>query len=394
MMEKAIERIAKEDIKALIANHVPEGRDIEYKAKQPGSMDSEKNEFLHDVSSFANAAGGDLIYGVEARDGVPESAPGLAGITADAEKLRLESLMQDLLDPRIPGVQIKSLDGFAQGPVLIVRVPRSWRSPHMVKKSRCFYSRNSAGKYLMDTTELRSAFEMSGGVSERIRQFRDERLGRIVAGETPVRLMEEAKVVLHVVPLSTMGSRAAGLDLAGKSDQLVKVFQPIHWGGGDPRYNLDGFVVSNGSAKDGSGCFGYCQLFRNGAVESVFARITFPGNSGEKGIAVVDIERDLIRAMKSYLGGLRDLNVAAPFEVMVSMLGVKGAIIADGDSWHMYRRTPIDRDVALLPDVLVEEHGVDVPMVLRPVFDAMWNAGGYERSMSYDDTGQWNPKRR
>src|SRR2546425_901377 len=95
MIPKEFDAIAKEDIEVLVANAVSEGRTIEYKEQLPGGTDEDKREFLADVSSFANAAGGDLIYGVrEKRDaggkplGIPEAAEGLAGVNADAEKRR------------------------------------------------------------------------------------------------------------------------------------------------------------------------------------------------------------------------------------------------------------------------------------------------------------------
>ena len=45
----------------------------------------------------------------------------------------------------------------------------------------------------------------------------------------------------------------------------------------------------------------------------------------------------------------------------------------------------------ILPDVLIEDYDCDVPAALRPVFDALWNAAGYERSLNYDENGCWNP---
>jgi predicted HTH transcriptional regulator len=52
-------------LQTLVSNKVAEGKKIEYKQALPGNSDSEKKEFLADVSSFANAIGGDLIFGVE-----------------------------------------------------------------------------------------------------------------------------------------------------------------------------------------------------------------------------------------------------------------------------------------------------------------------------------------
>jgi hypothetical protein len=48
----------------LRTNGVAEGRQLDYKEQLPISSDDDKREFLGDVTSFANTAGGDLIYGV------------------------------------------------------------------------------------------------------------------------------------------------------------------------------------------------------------------------------------------------------------------------------------------------------------------------------------------
>jgi predicted HTH transcriptional regulator len=213
MIQKQFDQIGREDIESLVANKVKEGRTIEYKESLPGNADKDKKEFLADVSSFANAAGGDLLYGVVAeRDaggkttGVLESVPGLPGLNADAEILRLDSMLQAGIGPRIAGVRIRTVEGFAGGPVLLLRVPKSYAAPHMVtfQEHSRFYSRNNGGKYPLDVTEIRSAFALSESLPEKVRRFRAERLARVVAGETPVGPMDGAKIVLHLVPLRSL----------------------------------------------------------------------------------------------------------------------------------------------------------------------------------------------
>src|SRR3982074_1362806 len=106
-------------------------------------------EFLGDVSSFANAIGGDLVYGVtEARKdgkptGIPETVDGLAGVNQDAEALRLESMLRDGIAPRLTGVLLSWVPGFPEG---------RWSGPHMVtyKQHSRFYGRTSGGKYALD----------------------------------------------------------------------------------------------------------------------------------------------------------------------------------------------------------------------------------------------------
>jgi predicted HTH transcriptional regulator len=86
MIDKPLGDIDSEDLQRLQVNGVAESRSLEYKQALPGGTDLERKEFLGDVSSFANATGGDLLYGVtEAREdgkptGIPKSVDGLAGI--------------------------------------------------------------------------------------------------------------------------------------------------------------------------------------------------------------------------------------------------------------------------------------------------------------------------
>ena len=56
---------------------------------------------------------------------------------------------------------------------------------------------------------------------------------------------------------------------------------------------------------------------------------------------------------------------------------------------------PLDRDVLMLPDVVVQEVGnFNAAVVLKPLLDALWQAFGMPQCMDYDEQGKWNPRRR
>jgi len=78
-----LEKISQADLQNLIDNAVAEGRTIEYKQALPGGTDSEKKEFLADVSSFANTAGGDLLFGISEDKGVPTASRPVCWIVLD-----------------------------------------------------------------------------------------------------------------------------------------------------------------------------------------------------------------------------------------------------------------------------------------------------------------------
>lgn len=85
LSHKPLEAVTEGDLKLLIDGAVAEGRRIEFKRDLPGRRDDDKREFLADVTSFANAAGGDLIFGMDESGGVAASITPIAEADADAE---------------------------------------------------------------------------------------------------------------------------------------------------------------------------------------------------------------------------------------------------------------------------------------------------------------------
>ncbi|HXU29663.1 MAG TPA: ATP-binding protein [Thermoanaerobaculia bacterium] len=176
--------ITKSDLDTLA--EIKEGRHIEYKQALPSDK-SEKRDFLADVSAFANADGGDILFGVHDKraNGQSTGQPdfvGLSGLNVDQEILKLQNSIRDGLEPPLR-VEIREVPGFDKGPILVVRVPQSWNSPHMIKSTPSFYVRNNNGNNPLGVQEIREVFLRSETIEKRMREFRDERLGRILSGD-------------------------------------------------------------------------------------------------------------------------------------------------------------------------------------------------------------------
>lgn len=390
MILKPIDQIKKSDIEALIANAVREGRGIDYKRELPGTTDDDRREFLADISSFANASGGYLIIGVDEEEGLPTEAKGLANVDADAECLRIENMVRDGIKERMPGFRIQVVDGFQDGPVLVLRLPKSWAGPHMVtfKNLSRFFTRNNMGKDQMDITEIRAAFALSEEMPERIRRFRDDRLAKIIANDTPVPLQPNAKVILHLLPLVSF-SVDFRLD-PGTMNAHREKLQPIDGSANRWRFNLDGLLTYN--IAHSPECRDYCQMFRTGAIEAVDAHL-FP-ESAPGPIPTLVVEMSLIASVRGYLEALDQMEVPPPVIVMVTLVGVKGYDLAVSHRHArvlLLERTSIDRDELILPEVQIDDFACDVAAALRPIFDAVWNAAGWDRCRTYDASGQRNP---
>jgi len=388
-LEKTLESITEADLQPLLADEVAEGKAIEYKQSLPDNTDESKREFLADVSSFANAAGGHLIFGILEDKGVPVEICGLPGIDPDAEVLRLENLMRDNIEPRILGAAMRPIPLSTSDVVIVVRIPRSWAQPHAVNyvKHWRFYSRNSAGKYALDVSEVRAAFALSETLADRVRTFRAQRLSKIVAGQTPVALGEGGQIVLHIVPFGAFdpGSK---VDISSLGSETWRL-KPINGSVGGQRYNLDGFVTYDHThARPGRS---YVQLFHSGIIEAVETSILSVSEGETPYIPSVLYERELLAVMPIYLSVQQRLGVAPPLFVMLTLLGVSGFIMAVKHGIDRFGDLayPIDRDAVLVPEVLIESLGVDLARAMRPIFDSVWNAAGWARSMNYDESGDW-----
>lgn len=129
LRETAIDDLEEHHLADLVERGVPEIRHIDYKRQLPRPGESASKEFLADVCSFANAGGGDLVYGVEEEGGVPKAVTGIPMPDPDREILRLENLIRDGIDPRPTGFASRSIPVANGNHVLVIRVPRSFNRP-------------------------------------------------------------------------------------------------------------------------------------------------------------------------------------------------------------------------------------------------------------------------
>src|SRR5258708_19183857 len=106
---KSLDTLTEQDFQDLIENQVTEGKAYDYKVALLGNSDGDKKEFLADVSSFANTVGGHLVFGIDEAAGVATAIPGLPSLNPDNEKLRLEEIIRNGIEPRIAGIDIKEV---------------------------------------------------------------------------------------------------------------------------------------------------------------------------------------------------------------------------------------------------------------------------------------------
>jgi len=368
---------------------------LDYKRDLPGRNPEAKRELAADVSAFANATGGHLLFGVEENEGVATNIVGVEVSDADDEALRLDQTIRAGVDPRIFGLTIRYVPLSSGRFVFVVEVPRSLVQPHMVTtdKHDRFYIRHSTGKDRMTVAEIRAAVTLAQAASERVTEYRSQRLIEIQEGRAGARFEPGAVTVLHLMPLS-MFDPGSGVDVS-RIERGAGGLMPLASSGLNYRYNFDGFVAytSSGNGPVDS----YVQVFRNGAIEAATMRFTSWSENtmgGGRGLGTVSteyLEREVSRGVSRYLRALDGFGIQGPVLIGLSLLGAQGYVILRGNSSFIPGQE-IDRERLVMPLVLTEKLGLEVPQaarVLRPSFDAIWNAGGYPGSQSFNEAGDW-----
>jgi len=381
---KKLKDINKDDVEQLITDKVIECKVIDYKQELPGGKDADKKEFLYDVSSFANASGGHMLFGIVEDKGLPTKIIGLKNIDPDNEKTRLESIIKSGISPRIPGIEIMAVNIDINTWLIIIQIQKSWAQPHMVsfQDASRFYSRHSSGKYLLDVDEIRTQFNLSEAIGERIKNFREKRLSMIISEETPVPMYKNAKIVLHIIPISAFAT-SSKFDLTTRD--LNTNCKPLCSPGWNYRYNFDGHLSYCAYRYDGTlPIASYFQLFRNGIIETVDSQMLMTK------IVPLMYEKEILEVIPRYMKIYDELGIAPPALIMLSLVGVKGySMETNRPKYTVIDPMSIDRDILVVPEILIDEFNIDFAKILRPIFDSVWNAAGWKNSLNYNASGDW-----
>jgi len=362
-----------------------ESKTLEFKRMMPAKGDKEAIQFLSAVTAFANSAGGDLVIGIDSEDGIATLISGIPLAGYDGYKLHLEQLLASNVEPRLPPVAFHSVECGNNNHVVIIRIPQSWQAPHRVSKDNKFYGRHSSGKYPLDVSELRTAFALRESVAERMRQFRQARLLKIMNGETPSQMERSASLVLHAIPIPSFGDRRLINIAEVLNAQPVTMPIPLGSQGSGSGISLDGVFVYSGPSITQS--HGYGLLFRDGSMEGVKQLSV---NDGAPYLAGAVFEQDIVRTLRSYTRTCAELEAGFPMYVGVSICHARGVTLREASQgfWATSQVT-LNDEVVVLPECMVDNLDADLPTLLKPIFDMIWNAFGYLQSPKYNQQGKW-----
>jgi len=158
--DKPLADVSDDELRALVSKRVAERQYLDFKLEFDRKVRDAEPKLLRHVASFANGGGGYLVLGV--RDDGHGRALRFEGLRGDVESIvkSVRSLCLKYVDPRVSGLEVghRTVDGHA---VVLVRVPRSARVPHMMTYNDAteFWSRYQDGKAQMTREEIREAFQ-------------------------------------------------------------------------------------------------------------------------------------------------------------------------------------------------------------------------------------------
>jgi Putative DNA-binding domain len=158
MLQVELGQLTQEHLRSLLGT-TQESLRLEFKGRLDLSTPTQRKEAAKDISAFANAQGGRLVYGIAERKQQDGSrwADHFEPLTDYSLKGRLADVIADgIYPPPRKSMRELEVDG---GFVLVVEVyPSMGRDLHMVIHDHRFYRRGEARTLMMSEPEIREAY--------------------------------------------------------------------------------------------------------------------------------------------------------------------------------------------------------------------------------------------
>lgn len=169
--------LKKEDIEQIISTKQSENNRLEYKREE--SLEGQTSEIAKDLSSFANAYGGNIIYGIDN----DVNLIGVEKSRIDLYKKKIASIIKNsisgLIHVRDDEIEI---DGKF---LLVLYIQMSYTAPHMVLKLKKFYHRTLGSNEMyepitMDESQVSKKYEDRFSISKNLDDRVDDKIRKSI----------------------------------------------------------------------------------------------------------------------------------------------------------------------------------------------------------------------
>lgn len=390
LFNKRLEDITLTSILDLIKNQSYENKFIDFKKTFPSlEVNDSKNGFLKDITAFANTEGGDIIYGVSEINGIASESVGIDNHTIDESKLSLESIIRDNVEPNMIKYDFKIIPCSENKSIIILRVFKSLNKPHYItlrlKDRERFFLRTSSGNAPMSYAEIRNSFLQSDENMIRIKEKRKIRIYDILNNETDLILEGKSFMTLHICPLNTniINSKYLDLDIIKTSSGPFISHDLTNIDINSERYSLNGFIRYGGSNYDNR-AKRYALFFRNCDIEYLTSNVFYK----EKYLGGIFYENEVLNISRKSIKYYKNLNIQPPLVFQLSFIKIKGFMLdVNLDYLKMKESHPADREIILIPEILIEDYNINLESAFKTLFDMVWNIFGYPGCINYDEEG-------
>lgn len=322
------------------------------------------------MTAFANAQGGDIIYGLGETSGAAADLPGVEVDDPDAVILRLEGKLQTGVEPRLIGVRTRWVLLANGRGALVLRIPGSLSAPHRVtfKNGARFYGRNSRGKYELDVHDLRHAFTEAAQLPQQFRQLHAEAIAAAQGVDMPFAIEQAPVAVISVAPLGLFREERR---IAVTRENAVV---PVRVGAFTALDTIEGVLMHAPIGEEGR-VGSYALTYRNGRTDSAFVIGGVREYNGEERRTVwpTTFEQGLMAMTNATQIQLRQQGIDGPWVILTSIVGAKGFRMIVGDG---YPTAVAFRNNVLLGQHIVERIDTDA---LMPTAEAFWLLFGVHR---------------
>jgi hypothetical protein len=402
MLPYDLEELTSTDVRGLIDADVAEGLRLEYKRALCIDSSEMRKKFLSRVSGMANAAGGDIVFGISDRKGEDDQNTGIAdkisgmrivneGKTSEA----ITNLIRNGIAPRLSGVTMKAIS-CPDGDIFVVRIPPSWNKPHMVTLDGVnkFYTRTAIGVSPMSVDEIGRAFSEQHELREAIDKWRADRAELILSRKGPALLSGEVVMQFHLIPAEAFTRGIMREPWRFSKDQGRSVY--VTCGNYHQRYNADGFLcLAQFGGRVQPNPSGYTQIFRSGIIE--YANGNHYGVRSESSGPVIwgqELEKEIVSYYEDALRILRSRGALGVVYAGFTLVGIEGKTFYITPMASVFRDHSIRQDVFISPEVFVDIHDPEerpYARTLMPLIDTMWQVAGLEGTPFHDNMGTWKP---
>jgi hypothetical protein len=205
----------------------------------------------------------------------------------------------------------------------------------------------------------------------RINKYIEHRTTEIVNGNTPIKLEDESKLIIHVIPFNAFKFEShmpeINIDLNNPSE-----VKPLYVSSWNPVVNENGIISSLSD-------YGYVQLYKSGIIEAVdLSMLSYQPTP------IKALEKEILIGLERYQKILQETNLKGKLLISIKLTKAKNKVLSIGEGYFINRKS-LDNDNYSLTPVVLDDINDSLEQKMKSAFDHLWRLVGYPESKSYNN---------